>query len=147
MKRAGFTRQERTFIALMRIWAIAFLVAGIVFAAAPDYLLTYVTDVGRVIFGWPSPPSQLGQERFWLVLAVSLLFALAYLCAIVQQSPVRHAGYARIVIFSKLVSSVGFAACLLLHERQFFYLSGVVVDGAMCLITWRVYARAMRSRT
>lgn len=146
MKKAGFTRQERSFIALMRIWAIAFLAAGILFIIAPDYALNYITRVGDGLLGWHSPPMQLGADRFWLVLAVALLFVLSYLCTIIQRNILRNIGYTRPVILAKIVSSIGFAVCFFLYGRHFVYLVAAAVDGGICLITWRFYTNALKSR-
>jgi hypothetical protein len=131
---------------LMRICAILFLGAGIAFAAVPDYILQYITRVGSGLFGWYAPPPHLGGERFWLVLAVTHVFILAYLCALVQRNLLRYISYARPVILSKFISATGFFLCLVLDERQFFYLVGGIVDGLIFLFTWRFYARAIKSR-
>lgn len=147
MKNAGFTKQERSFIALMRIWAIAFLGTGIIFAASPDYLPTYIVNVGAGLFGWHSPPFPPAGERFWLVLAVALLFTLAYICAIVQGNLVRNIGYARPLILAKFVSCAGFAVCFFAIDQHIVYFTGALIDGCICVITWRFYCRALKSRT
>lgn len=146
MKNAGFTRQERSFIALMRIWAVAFFLTAILFAVAPDYTINYLTSVGTEIFGWQSDPIQFGNERFWLVLAITLLVTLSYISAIVQRNLLRNIGYARPVIVAKLFSSVGFIFALTRGQHHFIYLAGAIVDGLIFLITWRMYAKAVKSR-
>jgi len=130
---------------LMRIWATAFLVAAVIFATIPDVLLNYINDIGRVFAAWQSPKVEYGS-RFWLVLAVALLVSLAYTCMVAQAKPLRNTGYTRIVILAKFVSSLGFASMLFVDGRQFYYLVGAVVDGLICVITWRFYARATKSR-
>lgn len=147
MKNAGFTRQERSFIALMRIWAVAFLSTGILFAIAPDYLPAYIMNVGAGLFGWNSPPFPPTGDRFWLVLAVGLLFTLAYLCAIVQGNLVRNIGYTRPVILAKFVTSVGFLICFFAMDRHIVYFTAAIVDGCIFAITWRLYHRAVKSRS
>ena len=147
MKNAGFTKQERSFIALMRIWAVAFLGTGVIFAVSPDYLPTYLVNLGNGLFGWVSSPFPPAGERFWLVLAVALLFTLAYLCAIVQGNLVRNIGYTRPLILAKFVSCVGFAVCFVTIERHIVYFTGALVDGLICVITWRFYHRALKSRS
>ncbi|MFH0799025.1 MAG: hypothetical protein V2A66_02445 [Pseudomonadota bacterium] len=145
MKDAGYTKQERAMIALMRIWAIAFLGAGVLFAAAPDYIPNYVTDIGTVLLDWNAP--QLPQEgRFWVVLAVALLFSLSYMCMVIQKNVVRNIGYTRPILLAKFTSSIGFAICYCLLGRQFIFLVAALVDGSIFLITWSFYRRALRSR-
>lgn len=146
MRKAGLTRQERSFIVLMRIWAVLFLCGGILFAAAPDYIPSYLQRVGFVLLGWESPPLPPIGGHFWLVMAVGYLFVLAYCCAIVQRNIVRNSGYTRPVILGKLATCLGFFTCFLMSGDHFVYFVGAVVDGAICLITWRLYARALKSR-
>ncbi len=146
MRDSGFTRQERSFITLMRIWAAAFLVAAVIFATLPDVLLNYLNDIGRVFAGWQSPKA-VGGGQFWLVLACSLLVSLSYACLVAQAKPLRNTGYANIVILAKFVSAAGFTAMLFVDSMQFYYLVGAVVDGLIFIITWRFYARAAGSRS
>jgi hypothetical protein len=146
MKFAGYTKQERTFITLMRILMVVFFGAACVFAAIPDVLLNYLNDIGKVFLHWQSPPHAAGG-LFWLVLAVALLIVLSYACLLTQKSPVRNGGYARIVILSKFVTAAGFAAMLRIDSMQFYYLVGAVVDGLIFIITWRIYAKASISRS
>lgn len=146
MRKSGLTKQERSFIALMRIWAVLFFCAGIIFAAAPDYVPSYLQRVGFVLFGWESPPLP-PTGPFWVIMAAAYLFVLAYCCAIVQRSIVRNSGYARPVILGKLTTGVGFLICFAMSGLHFVYFVGAAVDGAICLITWRLYARALRSRS
>lgn len=146
MKYAGYTKQERNFITLMRLLMIAFLGAACIFAAIPDVLLNYINDIGKVFADWQSPPYA-GGGYFWLVLAVSLLVVLSYACFLTQRSPVRNGGYARLVILAKFITAAGFAALLYLDGRQFYYLVGAVIDGLIFIVTWRVYAKASISRS
>lgn len=131
----------------MRVWAVVFLLAGILFGVSPDYIPNYVTSVGAALFGWESSPLQFGNERFWVVMAVAMLFALSYLCAIAQRNIVRHIGYTRPVILAKFVTCAGFLICFFTMEKQFLYLVSAIVDGLICLVTWRLYSRAQKSRS
>jgi hypothetical protein len=146
MKYAGFTMQERTFITLMRVWSVAFLATGILFATIPNILLNYINDIGKVFLGWQSPPTAAGGF-FWLVLAVALLFVLSYCCMLAQASALRNFDYARLVMVAKFISAAGFAAMLFIDGRQFYYLVGAVIDGLIFIITLRVYVKAAKSRS
>ncbi len=145
MKDAGFTRQERTFIAVMRIWAVALLFTALLFAALPDVLLDYVNDIGRVFAGWNSPPHA-PVNRFWAVQAVSFELVLAYACMLAGQRPLVNRDYARLVILGKLAAAAGLASMLLLDSAQFYYAVGLTIDGLIGIITWRTYSRAVFSR-
>ena len=112
MKEAGLTKQERNFLALLRAWMILFLFAMGIFIIAPDWMLDYLTAIGRGIFDWREPAITLGNERFWLVLAIALLACLSYLCFVAQRDFLRNMEYAKAIIVSKFVSTAGFVICL-----------------------------------
>jgi len=146
MRYAGFTKQERTFIGVMRVWMVAFLGAGICFILIPNVLLNYINDIGKVFLKWHSPPYEAGGE-FWLVFAVALMFILSYACMLAQRNPLRNGIYARLVIMAKFMTAAGFVILLFLKGMQFYYLVSAVIDALICIITWRVYSRASLSRT
>ena len=147
MKNTSLTKQERSLVAIMRIWMVTFLVAGVVFAAAPSYVPTYLTNIGTVLFGWQPWPEATQTSYFWLVLAVTLLFTLSYICAIVQHNVARHVGYTTLVILSIFFSTIGYCICFFLEGRHFAYLVGAIVDGSIFLVTWYLYTKAFKSRT
>ncbi len=145
MKFAGYTKQERTFITLMRVWMVVFFAAAVLFAALPNVILNYINDIGKVFLSWNSPPVAT-DGQFWLVLAVALLFILSYSCALAQAYPLRNFGYARLVIIAKFITTCGFTAMIFVHSRQFYYLAGAAIDGLIFIITLGVYIKASRSR-
>lgn len=145
MRDAGYTSQERSFITLMRVWAIVFLAAAVIFATIPETLLAYISDIGRVFAGWQPPAPEAGGQ-FWLVLAVALLLVLSYAALMAQMKPLRYIGYANLIILAKVASSAGYAFLFFSGDRQFAVLVGAVVDGLIAALTWRFYARACRSR-
>ena len=64
MRYAGFTKQERTFITIMRVWVVLFLGLAILFSTIPEILLNYINDIGKVFLGW-QPPAHLGDALSW----------------------------------------------------------------------------------
>jgi hypothetical protein len=147
MKEAGLTKQERGCLAMLRIWMVLFFLTTVLFIVLPDTTLYYITAVGRGIFGWREPAIALGAERFWCVLAVSLLATLTYICFEAQRDFLRNIDYTKAVIVSKLFSTAGFVLCLIFYEHRFFYLVGAVVDGLIFAITWYYYGAACKSRS
>ena len=107
MKEAGLTKQERSFLALIRIWMVLFFLGMLVFIIVPDWSLYYLANIGRVIFGLSEPPFVLGAERFWLVLAVAYMAVITYICFEVQTDLLRKIEYARALIIAKLVTTTG----------------------------------------
>ena len=146
MREAGLTKQERHLLALLRVWLVVFLGAGILFAAAPDWTLDYIHKLGSGLFGWKSPQLQPNAERFWLVLSVSLMATLTYLTYKAQSNLPRYISYTSVILIAKLVSTTGFAVCFFTAERSFLYLTGAIVDGLIFFITFVLYRSALRSR-
>lgn len=146
MRYAGFTKQERTFITLMRVWMVLFLGLAVLFSVIPEILLNYINDIGKVFLDW-QPPPQPGGGYFWLAPAVALHVILAYSCALAQRSPVRNGSYAKLVIMATFISAVGYTALLFLDSMQFYYLVAAVIDALVFILTWRVYSKASLSRT
>ncbi|MBN1282279.1 MAG: hypothetical protein JXA24_00720 [Proteobacteria bacterium] len=146
MRYAGFTRQERNFITLMRLLIVVFLGAAALFAAIPDILLNYINDIGKVFLGWQSPPIAAGGD-LWRVMAVAHNICLAYACAVAQGSALRNANYARIVLIALAAQAAGFAAMIFLDGPQFYYLAAAAADLAAFLLTLRIYTSSARSRS
>jgi hypothetical protein len=146
MKVSGYTKQERSLLTFIRILMVLFFLAALLFIIAPSWTLNYLSAVGRGIFGFREPPLILGQEHFWLVLAIAYLSALTYICFIAQNDFLRNMDYMVIVIFSKLVSAIGFTVCFFRFDYRFFYLVGILVDGLIFLLTWYYYNAAKKSR-
>lgn len=147
MRVSGYTKQERSLLTLIRILMVLFLLATILFIIAPNWTLDYLSAIGRGIFGFSEPPIKLGQEHFWLVLAIAYLSSLTYICFIAQNDFLRNMDYMGIVIFSKLVSTIGFAICFFKFDYRFFYLVGLLIDGLIFLLTLFYYNAAKKSRT
>lgn len=146
MREAGLTKQERHLVALLRIWTVIFLGAGILFAIAPDWTIDYIESIGRGLFKWKSDPLVLGNERFWLVLVISLMITLAFIAYKAQAGHLRNIGYTSLILISKLVSSVGYLVCFFMIDHRFLYLAGASVDGLVFLMTIVMYRSALRSR-
>ena len=145
-KNTGHTREERTFIALMRLWMALFAIAALLFAAIPHELTGRITSIGESLIGPRAIPLAPDGSHFWVVLAVALLFSLSYTCAIVQKNLIRNIGYTRPLLLAKLTSSLGFLICFISSGHQFVYFVGTLVDGAIFLLTLTLYRRAVRSR-
>lgn len=146
MRVAGFTKQERSLLVLTRILMVAFFLATILFATAPDFTLSYLTNIGIGLFGFKERAASLGAERFWLVLGVAFVATLTYICFIIQHDFLRNIRYFRLIIFSKFISATGFIFCLIRFELHFFYLAGAIIDGLIFFVSWYCYHAAKKSR-
>ena len=146
MKHAGFTKQERNFIVLMRVWAVAFLGLAAMFALMPSTLLNYVGDIGKVFFGW-QPYTVAAGAGLWRIHSIALHLCLAYCCLIAQGSSLRNASYARVLLLGTAVSAIGSAALLYFDSMQFYYLVAASLDGIVFLVTLWIYSGSTRSRS
>ena len=147
MNEAGFTRQERYFVHVMRFWAVLFFVGALIIALFPDWILYNVTRIGAVLAGFRTRQPVFGEERFWLVLAVTLLLVQSYASLLASTQGLRQTYFAKVVIFSHFISAIGFALCFWLIEPLFFYLTAAVVDGLIFIVIWYVYHAATASRS
>jgi len=139
-------RQDKQLVTLMRWWAFLFIGAGAVFAVFPDQVTKYINLVGRTVFSWSAPPILPSTEKFWLILAVSLMTVLVISAIKAQANIVKNIFYVKIIILSKLASTIGYVTAFLMLEHSFGYLVGAIVDGTIMIITWIFYKRAIHVR-
>ncbi|OGQ22480.1 MAG: hypothetical protein A3I05_09785 [Deltaproteobacteria bacterium RIFCSPLOWO2_02_FULL_44_10] len=146
MKDAGLTRQERSLRAWMKLWTVLFLLAAAVVAFFPDWILTYITNIGHTLLGWRGPRPSLTQHSFWLVLAVSLMLTQAYLCFLVAYDPVRNASFSKIIIFAKACSTIAYVISYFFMDPYFIYVTGAVIDGIIFFAMLMTYRLSVVSR-
>jgi hypothetical protein len=147
MRDAGYTKQERHLITLLRLWMVLFFVGGVTFVVAPEWTVRYIENIGRAIFGWTSPSVTFGTERFWLVLVASLMATLTFLAYKAQSNLLRTIWYTGVILISKFVSTAGFIVCFVMVQRSFLYLAGAAVDGSIFILTAVLYHSALKSRS
>jgi len=142
---AGYTKQERSLIAWMRISAVLSLASAILFVALPQWTIDYITNIGCGIFGWRSPIIHSHLQTF-LAPAAAFMIASSYLCFVVQANPSQHFEYVKFLIIAELVSAAIFTSQIFFESAQFFYLTGAILFAAIFIITLVVYKLAERSR-
>lgn len=145
MREASLTIQERHLITLMRWWVTLFTVAAIIFAFAPQKVVDLLNYIGELIH-WSGPPVARSTEHFWSPLGVSLLVVLILTSYLIQKDLLHHIKYTRLIIISKLVSSICYIISFFSFDRSFAYLAAFAVDGALAVLTWVYYRRAVKSR-
>src|SRR5262245_5779752 len=77
------TRAETRLMWLMRVYAALFVLAGLCYFFLPNTTLAIANAISRAVGGLP--PIPLSTERFWLVLAFSMLLTLAFLAYVAQR--------------------------------------------------------------
>lgn len=140
------TLQERKLTSLLRWWVGLFAAATIGFAFFPFKIIYWINIIGYTIFRWPVRMMPDSTESFWNIMAVSLLVVLTYVAYVAQSDIRQNLGYVKIIIISKLVTSVGFLLTLVFGEAYFGYLVGLVIDFILFIITLFYYHRTEISR-
>lgn len=121
----------RKYKRVMRVLGVIYLAVGLLFLFLPD-LITYAMNVVPRTVGWGEllPDS---SERFWLVLAVSMMGMLTAISFLAAETPGTK-GYALVHILSKVLSTVGFLYMYFNHRRYFAYLVGATTDFPIAII-------------
>jgi hypothetical protein len=116
---------------IMRFLGVIYALGALAFFFFPQQLF-YLINVGPKVFSVTEaiPDS---VERFWLVLATSMMAMLSALSFLSAESPGTR-GYALVHLLSKVVSSVGFIYVFLNDKTYFAYLLGIVTDLSIALV-------------
>ena len=85
------------------------------------------------------------QERFWLVLTLSLMITLIFLCYWGQKDIVKHLFVVVPILVSKFVSTFFFFVFFVFSERTLAYFVGLATDGVIFLVTWYFYRQTKRT--
>ncbi len=114
-------RRVSRYVWAMRFFALLYLLVGLGFFFFPNEVF-YLINVGPKVFklteAVPDP-----TERFWLVLATSMMAMLAAVSLL-----------ASVHLVSKICSTAGFAYQFLHHQNYFAYVLGILTDGPIALI-------------
>jgi len=146
MREMWLTLQERQLIWLLRWWVGVFLATAIVFAFFPAELIYWMNIVGKTIFHWHHEWLPPPTEHFWQVLSVSLLIVLTYVAFEAQRDIRQNFSFVKIIILSKIVTTLGFLCAFIFDGVYFVYLSGMIIDLSVLLLTWFCYSRSSASR-
>ena len=89
------------------VYGITFVIAGLIFVLAPDYLTVGLDRLGQILFGTPvrllpdGPP-----ERFWLALTTSMMANISVISFLVWRDVKRFKLLMIPLLVSKLTSSI-----------------------------------------
>jgi hypothetical protein len=138
------TKAEKRFRVLMAVYAAMFYIGGIQFYSGPDKLLTRINTVG----GWLGfTPVPISGEKFWLFLAVSMMFTIATCCLIAALDVGKNMNFAIPVMVSKFVSSTcGLWWFIHATPRGFAYLVIFLTDFPLFVLAILFYAGALTAR-
>lgn len=140
------TLQERRLVLLLRWWVGLFSAAAVVFVGFPDDLIYWLNAIGRQVFQWPFQLLPFPTERFWNVLAVSLLVVLIFSAIEALKDIRQNLAFVKLIVISKLATTTGFLLAVVLHGPFFAYIAGAAIDLIILLLTWFCYRKTVVSR-
>lgn len=128
---------------LLALWAGLFFISTCVFYWRGNELLQFFNDVS-LYFQLPLEMISLSSEGFWLVLTVSLMSTLIYLCLSTAINIRKRLHQVGAILISKSVSTIFFTIGFFFVSKSLAFLVGAVVDGSIYFITSFFYNRAIR---
>jgi hypothetical protein len=137
-------RAERFVVLNLRLLAVTFAVVGILFIAAPDGVLTAITDFGDWLPLGTFTPAPETTEQFWLALAFAYMVVIAGICVVVQADVVRFRPLLLVLAAGKTASSLSALGFYLFDEDVFIYLLNFLVDGYLALLALFLWSVAER---
>jgi len=139
------TSAQRRLRTLMRLEAGLFVVAGLGFLLLSEQVFVLSNRISEAL-GLGLPAIEPSGERFWLVLAFSLLVALATLAWLVQRDVVANYGYVVPLLAAKAASAVCYLVVFAAFERYFIHLTGLASDLLILVVTWVMWRQARPTR-
>lgn len=134
----SFRDYERKLRRLLKFWAILFGIVAVIFVAIPGQVVEVINQTGALV-GWDGPLLKIPADRFYSILAVSLLVVLAVLAHNARQDLRRRLPTVRAIILSKVVTAGCYTIALLFEAKTFGYLVGAVADGTIAIWTYAYY--------
>lgn len=120
----------------LRLLAVGFVVAGIVFIADPDGTLTRIDDGSGVLGGSYADAPATGN-RLWLGLAFAYMMVIAAVAWLASTDLVRYRALILVLVLAKVASSLAGLGFFLFTADAWAYLVNFIVDGSIAvLVLW-----------
>lgn len=136
------TPAQKKLKVLLQIWMLAFTATTVIFIFFAGDFLNLINQLSLNWFG-SLPLLPLPVHNFWLVLTISLMTTLVYLCYLAQDDLANRLILLKPILVSKFVSTVGFFAYFVFHVKALAYLVGIVSDGFVFMLTFMFYSKVM----
>ena len=134
---------ERLAVASLRLLAVTFAAVGILFIAAPDTVLDWLSDLGRTIGTFTAAPPS--TERLWLALGFAYMVVIAGICAVVSLDVVRYRPLLLVLAAGKAASSLSALGFYAFSSQVFAYLVNFIVDASLVGVALWLWALAGRA--
>ncbi|MFO1518874.1 MAG: hypothetical protein U1F57_04315 [bacterium] len=137
------TREEKALRKLLRFFTFLFALGFLSFLFFPRLLFEELNFLSLKIAPTFSP-LPVSDDRFWLVLALSLMAIITALCYGAQSDVRRKKELAFYVLIGKAASSLLFTV-FFFTKHSLPYLFGTLVDGSIFWVLLIFYKKAVRS--
>ena len=134
-------RAERFVVLNLRLLAVSFAVVGILFIAAPDGVLDFISDLGDDIGSFTRAPET--TEQLWLSLGFAYMVVITAIALIASTDVVRHRPMILALAAGKAASSIT-SFIFFIEDDVFAYLLNGIVDGSLVgasLLLWVIAGR------
>lgn len=138
------TAAERRFRVWMYISAWMYAAAGLVFLFAGDLIVNFfnfVTDEYLTMFAPYSLPAEGGEGAFWLVLSLSMMAMITWICRAACLDIRRNGRLVHVLLLSKFCSSVLYLG-FFVKTGQMAHLVGFATDFPIFLVTTALWIPA-----
>lgn len=136
------TPSQKKLKVLLQVWMLAFTATTVIFIFFAGNFLTLINQISLNWFG-SLPLLPLPVHNFWLVLTISLMTTLVYLCYLAEDDLAGRLILLKPILVSKFVSTIGFFAYFVFHVKALAYLVGIVSDGFVFMLTFIFYSKVM----
>jgi hypothetical protein len=137
-------RAERFVVFSLRLLAVSFALAALLFIVAPDGTLSVLDDFGDWLplgsFG-PAPET---AEQLWLALGFAYMTVISGICLVVSTDVVRYRPLLLVLAAGKAASSLAALGFYLFDADVFAYLLNFLVDGFLVVVALWLWSLAGR---
>ncbi len=144
MENSNLTRGERVFRVWMYISAWMYAVSGLCFLFGGGLIVKSINAFSaRFLPSLPPYPLPVGSPEggFWLVLSLSMMAMITYICRAAYLDPRRNGRLVPILLLSKFCSSAFYLA-FFIANRQLAHLVGFFTDGPLFIVTLLIWLPA-----
>lgn len=135
------TKPEKYLVYLLRLWILAFTITIAIFLFIPNHFFEVINQFSLKFL--PSlSPIPVAQEKFWMVLTLSLMFTLVFMCLSAQNNIKRNHLLINPILVSKFISTLFFFVFFIFYQKSLAYLVGVFTDGFVFIVTFLAYQKA-----
>jgi len=132
---------EKLLVALLRFWVLAFGITTLIFLFWQVPFLDTINNISAT-YTPALLPIALPQEKFYLVLTLSLMTTLVVMCLWGQANIRKNHWVLPPILVSKFTSTFFFFIFFIFFQKSLAYMVGIMSDGFVFLVTYFIYNKA-----